>query len=191
MLQLFVEASLLLLNGVSIARANRIISWRCWQVPNFGMVAWVTPRNTTISPLESSGDHHSSPCHRQIWAGLLVSCWSAEWKPVQTREMSFRPMVTVSLSTEHKQVSACGAEWRASKAVQYLTWSKAPFPVHIHFILWPCKSHFMALATAGKSTTTLHKSPQPKTTRRENTRGTDEGRSPNQLDKKWPCHYWE
>lgn len=62
-------------------------------------------------------------------------------------------MVTVSLSNGSKQISACETESMFSRAVQDLTWSKAPLPVYIHFILWPRKSNSVALAAVGKSTT--------------------------------------
>ena len=58
--------------------------------------------------------------------------------------------VTSSLNQENKQVSACETECILSWAVQYLTWSKAPFPVYIHFILWPCKSNSVVLTAVGK-----------------------------------------
>lgn len=86
-------------------------------------------------------------------------------------------MVTVSLSNESQQVPACEGECVVSEAVQHLTWSTAPFPVYIHFILWPRKSNSVALAAAGRSTT-LWSDPQAQATRKENSRKKTQRRIP-------------
>lgn len=101
-----------------------------------------------VFPLKSQG---KSDLPVLIWLG-----------PSAAKGGAIKTMVTVSLSNACPQVSACRAECILSEAVQHWTGSKAPFPVYIHFILWPCKSYSEALAVVATSTTLYRMTHNPK-----------------------------